>query len=293
MANTGFIVTNNGTISDLSILFQPRGLTTKQPNTGFIASDGNDLSNWFQEYTSGDKAITTNYKLSDGITDLNLYFKKISTSTYEANGTYTTTTGTIDKIFYNTILKFSGTENSIKISGNNLNINYFIVGGGESGRSGSYNGLGYSGGIGGGAGQYIKNSFNAVAERDYKIKIGDSNTSSNIIDNIVEAITGTNGTSGNGFAPGTVFSSEDKPGPGGGGGTAAGKSTTGGIGYTFFGATYCVGGNGGMNGGGNGVAGAANTGNGGNGGNGGSSKTAPVGSGGAGGSGVVFMYFNI
>jgi hypothetical protein len=294
MSNTGFIVTNNGTDYDLSVLFQPRGSTQPASNTGFIASDGNNLSNWFEAYTSGNKAITTNYRLSDGTTDLNSYFRKKVTSSYIATGTFTTTTGTIDGTIYNTILKFtSGTSNTIQINGDTLNLNYFIVGGGVSGGTGSSNsGIGYKGGRGGGAGQYIKNSFTSVSGTTYTISIGGSNTSSSIT-TIVTSVTGTNGTSGNGFGPGSALGNTNVPGAGGGGGTAAGNSSTGGTGQTFFGATYSVGGNGGVGGGTNGTAGATNTGNGGNGGNGNTSSSGPFGTGGAGGSGVVFIYFNI
>ena len=62
MSTTGFRI-NDANNSDLSSIFNPKGTSTAAANTGFIARDGKDLSQWFQPYSSL-KAVTTNYKIS-------------------------------------------------------------------------------------------------------------------------------------------------------------------------------------------------------------------------------------
>ena len=86
MATTGFRI-NDASNSDLSTIFNPRGTSTPASNTGFIASDGRDLSQWFQTYSSGSsQAVTTNYRISNG-NDLNSVFQAFP---YTATGTFTT-----------------------------------------------------------------------------------------------------------------------------------------------------------------------------------------------------------
>jgi hypothetical protein len=291
---TGFLTIFDELTYDLSDLFQPRNGTTEQQNTGFIASNGKDLSDWFQAYDGSDPTISTNYIIKNtsypnGI-DLNLYFKKLIIISYYSSGNDPAISGTINGKYYSTILKFtSGSNNIFKSYISNLEVNYFILGGGATGLTGSWNSS--QGGNGGGAGQYINNLFNAEYNTEYTLVIGNSDSESSIKGGSISiiAIGGDGSTSGNGYTNGNISGGN---GGGGGGATSNGNGRDGGNGIGFFGTTFGRGGNGGPNYPVSGGSPGANTGSGGNGG--GGANPPNIGQpGGRGGSGIIFLYFNI
>ncbi len=70
---TFYTINNNGTIQDLSAIFQPISLGTPYTlSTGFRMSNGQDLNTIFAKYVSGNKATSTNYYVNGQ--DLNAIF---------------------------------------------------------------------------------------------------------------------------------------------------------------------------------------------------------------------------
>lgn len=298
--------------TDLIDIFAPLNgaILTPAPLTNYkvLYSTGMpsiDLNTIFAPYGGGIQVPTTNYSISNS-SDLNTVFENISTI-YLVSGNPTITSGTVNGTNYNNIITFNS-SGSITFFVTNINVNYFLVGGGGVGGTGGASQSGSAYGGGGGAGQVRSDLLLSLYET-YTVTIGGSATQSSIISlsfsdsasagsNGTNANTssgtwngGTGGTSGSNFSgalgtPGQVGT----PGHGGGGGgsSAAANGSTGGSGTIFniagVNKTYGSGGSGI-----NSTGGSPNTGNGGGG---GTPSSPSPGPGGSGGSGIAILYFN-
>lgn len=132
------------------------------PQTFFIASEGEDLSNIFQPYLSGDKATVTGYKIPDG-RDLSDIFAKYITSNPQANLTnFKVNDHDLNEIFQKKINAFPTTNqlytSSVTFSNFNMpsgttKFNFSLCGSGGNGYTTNTTTPSYGGG---GSGAWIQ-----------------------------------------------------------------------------------------------------------------------------------------
>ena len=274
-------------VLDLSGIFQPY-TSGNNAVTGYKISSGQDLSGIFQPFISGNKAIPTNYFVYNynnlGTKDLSDIFAPYNNLNYLTiiGGTYISSI--INGIQTKQIL--SGTSGTLTTSVNQSNLNFVIVGGGES------TNVETSGGNGGGS---VYGTLNLLPGITYSFSIGESDiqTTFGCVD---FNITANNGGGGGGSVTGTGVSYNI--GSGGSGGSYFNSGGSNGQNGTFITNlnTYYGGGGGGqiyyggLGGGGNGgdtppnYTGYPGTQNTGGGGGGGFLGTA------LGGSGIIVLY---
>jgi len=280
MSNTGFTISDG---RDLIKVFKSY-TSTKATATGFKVG-ASDLCDLFEKYVTGNpSAVKTNFVTASG--DLSTIFAKYVPYAITGSGIYTSTSGTINSVSYNTILTFTSGTNSITITQpTTFTIYYLAVGPGGNGYK--FAGGAQSVGGGGGGGEVLTGS---LTDGTYNISIGSAGSNTTIgsitarFGQTLNSYSGATSGSNNTGATGSFTS-----GGGGGGSAAAATTNDGGAGTSFNGVTYGVGGKGGTTTTGNAANGANNTGNGGGGANHYSVTTYQAGTGG---SGIVIIYFN-
>ena len=159
-------------------------------NTGYI-SNGTDISQLFQPYTSGVYGPQTNYLTSTGV-DLNTLFT-VNTTFYNSYPTYTLTgTGTTQTLNGYTIVTFTVGTGSITFNKPVTNFGCICVAGGGGGSPGNSRTSGKgsgNGGGGGGAYLYTTNPNITTTSLKYNVSVGNGGSGG------TSSILGTNGGS--------------------------------------------------------------------------------------------------